>query len=377
MADSCPPRHIEKNIYERLGVKTVINAAGTFTEFGGSLMPAEVVSASAEAARHFVDLRELQECVGRKLAAMLQVDAALVTGGAASGLLLGTAAVMTLRDPGFPNQSPVTQYEVLRQTSHRDLYDRQVESCGVRLVDVETAEDVARAVNERTIMMLSYNVYESQGEINHQEWLGLAETFSLPTLLDAAADTPPVENLWRFNQMGYDMVAFSGGKAIRGPQSSGLLLGRSDLIEAAKKNAVPNEGTVGRVAKVSKEDIVGLWKAVEIFVNTGDQLFEECERSIERISTQLTPVKTLVSRRVVPQAANHFPHLLIEWDEQVLGVTRAELKDQLKSGTPAIVTGRVYGTGHDGFLISVVNLQEGEDSIVAERIVEVLSNPAP
>lgn len=365
---------LEPSVYEQLGVKTVINAAGTLTEFGGSLMPPEVVAACGQAARHFVDLRELQDKVGQRLAALLKVEAAMVTGGAASGLLLGTAAAVTLRDPEYIRRVPSTQFEVLRQSSHRDVYDRQVESCGVRIVDVDTAADVAQAVNGRTVMMLSYNLYETEGQIKQAEWLELAARFGLPTLLDAAADTPPVENLWKFNRQGFDMVVFSGGKAICGPQSSGLLLGRADLIEAAKRNAVPNEGTVGRAAKVSKEDIVGLWKAVEMFLNAGDEVFERCERRIQRIQELLKPVRTLVSRRIVPEIANHFPHLLMEWDEHELGVTRTELKERLRRGNPSIVTARVYGTGDEGFLISVVNLQRGEEVIVAQRIVDVLTS---
>ncbi|MFC1758062.1 selenocysteine synthase [Planctomycetota bacterium] len=373
MSEPNRPHRLESSIYKELGVKTVINAAGTFTEFGGSLMPPAVLAARSEAAKHFIDLRELQDKVGQKLAALLQVDSAMVTGGASSGILLGTAAAITLRDPEFIQRTPSVPFEVLRQTSHRDLYDRQIELCGVRIVDVETADDVVQAVNDRTAMMLSYNVYEPQGQIDHAKWLSLAAQFDLPTLLDAAADTPPVENLWKFNRMGYDMVVYSGGKAIRGPQSSGLLLGRTDLIEAAKKNAVPNEGTVGRVAKVSKEDIVGLWKAVELFLDSGDDLFEQCERRINTMQELLKPVRTLACRPIVPQIANHFPHLLLEWDERELGLTRSQLADRLKIGTPSIVTGRVYGTGDEGFLLSVVNLQEGEASIVAQQIVRILS----
>ncbi len=368
---------LASNVYEQLGVRTIINAAGTFTEFGGSLMPAEVVTASVEAARYFVDLRELQDAVGRKLAALLQVEAVLVTGGAASGILLGTAAAITLRHPEFIERMLETPIEVLRQSSHRNVYDRQIEMCGVRIVDVETVNDVERAVNDRTVMMMAYNLAEPHGQIRHAQWIELARQFSISTLLDAAADLPPLENLWKFNQLGYDMVVFSGGKALRGSQSSGLLIGRADLIEAAKRNGVPNEGVVGRVAKVGKEDIVGLWKAVELFVNSGNELHEQCERRINILQEFLQRLPTLTSRRIVPEIANHFPHLLIEWNEQVLGITRAELKDRLRNGTPTIVTGRVDGTGEDGFLISVVNLQDGEVQIVAKRIVQILSAVAP
>jgi len=363
------------NVYDSLGVSPVINAAGTFTDLGGSLMPPEVLAAWADAAQHYVDFRDLQERAGEKIAKLLGVEAALVTGGAASGILLGTAAAVTLRDPEFPERSDADSppFEVLRPTAHRDLYDRQIETCGVRIVDVDDMDDVARRVTNRTVLMMLYNVHEPDGPFTHESWLRLAEQFSLPTLLDAAADTPPVENLWKFNRMGFDMVAFSGGKAIRGPQSSGLLLGRCDLIDAARRNAVPNEGTVGRVAKVSKEDIVALWQALQMFVAEGDQMAARCESQLATIASKLSGVSGVTCRQIVPPVANHFPHLLLTWDEVAIGRTANVLAVALRNGNPAIATARVHGTGTDGMLISAIGLQPGEEQIVAERIRELFA----
>jgi L-seryl-tRNA(Ser) seleniumtransferase len=361
-------------LYEQLGVTPIINAAGTFTHLGGSLMSPEVIAAWSEAARQFVDLEELQDRVGERLAELLEVEAALVTGGAASGILLATAAALTLRDADFVHRQPTAQrpYEVLRQKSHRDPYDRQLETCGVRIVEVESAADVHRLVNERTVMMAAYHVHELDGQLSHAQWLDLAREYSLVTLLDAAADVPPVDNLSRFNKLGYDLVVFSGGKAIGGPQDTGLLLGRRDLIAAAKKNASPNEGTIGRAAKVSKEDMVAIWKAVEIFAREGDQIGERCRRRLTRIEEALQEVPTLTTRLVTPPVANHFPHLMIEWDESSTGVSYAEMKARLWQGTPRIATERVHGTGTDGFLISAINLQPGEEVIVGQRIAAIL-----
>ena len=362
------------NIYDSLGVKTIINAAGTFTEFGGSLMSTEVIAAWQAAAQHFVDLRELQDRVGDRIANLLQVESAMVTGGAASGMLLGTAAAITLKHPNYVLAPSTDQtYEVLRQKAHTDLYDRQLRTCGARIVDVETTEDVNRSINSNTVMMMSYNLYETEGQITHAQWIDLARRHEIPTLLDAAADTPPVNNLSRYNQLGFDMVVFSGGKAIHGPQDSGLLLGRKDLIEAAKLNAVPNEGTIGRVAKISKEDTVALWKAVELYVNSaGDSIDERCEHKIANIEESLQPIDGLTMKRVVPPIANHFPHLLLFWDEDKEALSYDQMKRQLANGTPSIVTSRVYGTGDDGFLLSVVNLKDGEELIVANRIKQIL-----
>ena len=365
----------KQSIYESLGVTPVINAAGTLTAFGGSLMSPEVVTAWSEAARHFVDLEELQDRVGERIAKMLKVESALVTGGAASANMLATAAAITVRNDDFIQKQIASNdgqpYEVLRQKRHRDPYDRQIETCGVKIVEVENEQDVERLVSDRTVLMMAYNVYEPEGSINHEDWLRLADTYSLPTLLDAAADTPPVDNLWRYSHMGYAMVTFSGGKTIRGPQNSGLLLGRTSLIEAAKKNAVPVEGVIGRVAKVSKEDIVGLWRALEIHLSRGDQIQSRCQEQLRTIETMVSEIPTIRCRFLTPEVANHFPHLILEWDEASLGLTPDELATSLRNGDPRIVTGRVYGTGTEGLLISAINLQPGEERLIGARVCEI------
>ena len=366
----------QPNVYETLGVKPLINAAGTFTELGGSLMSADVIAAWQEAAKHFVDLRELQDAVGDRIAKLLGVESVLVTGGAASGIMLGTAAAITLRDKEFLRRSVLAYdglpHEVIRLSSHRDLYDRQIEMCGVKIVEVETEQDFASAVSDRTAMTMAYNLYEPTSSIDHETWLRLAKNYSLPALLDASADTPPVENLLRFHQLGYDMVVFSGGKAIGGPQNSGLLIGRNDLIDAAKANAVPNEGTIGRVAKVAKEDIVGLWKALEIHLANGDQIADRCQRQLKVIADRLTDLADVQCEFITPPIANHFPHLLIRWDEQSRKLTPKQMAEALRAGPTPIATGRVYGTGDTGLLVSAICLQRGEEVIVADRIHSIL-----
>jgi seryl-tRNA(Sec) selenium transferase len=218
---------------------------------------------------------------------------------------------------------------------------------------------------------MAYNLYEPESSIDHKTWLQLAATHSIPTLLDASADTPPVENLWRYRQMGYEMVAFSGGKTIGGPQSSGLLIGRQKWIDAAKQNAVPNEGTVGRVAKISKEDIVAFWKALEIHLADGDKIAARCQGQLQAIATQFADIAAIQCRFITPKIANHFPHLLLQWDESALQLTPDELAAQLRGGSPPIATGRVHGTGTKGLLISAINLQAGEAQIVGTRIREI------
>jgi len=372
----------EKNIYESLGLRPIINAAGTFTDLGGSLMPEPVVEAWLQGSKHFVDLKELQDRVGTRIAEMLNVESALVTGGAASGILLGVSAALTLRNSQFPQKNCTAAegqpYEVIRQKAHRDIYDRQLETCGIKIVEVASEDEFQEHISDRTALMMSYNVYDPESPIQHETWLKLAKQHDIPTLLDAAADIPPVENLWNFHQMGYDMVAFSGGKAIRGPQSSGLLVGGSRYIEAAKQNAVPIEGTIGRVAKVAKEDIVALWRALELFIadgpTNGNEISERCQRQLQTIEAMLSDIADLKTDYMTPAVANHFPHLLLTWNEVETGLTKEAFAEQLREGTPAIATGRVYGTGSEGLLISAINLQPGEETQVGECLREVFLN---
>jgi L-seryl-tRNA(Ser) seleniumtransferase len=370
------PTAKKPSVYEALGVKRIINAAGTITALGGSLMPPEVVAAWTEASQHFVDLLELQDRVGERIAKLLGVEAALVTTGAAGGIVLGTAAALTYRDRSLVARLPLPPEmgrEVIRQKSHRDCYDHQITACGVRLVDVETPEELERAISPRTAMMMAYNYLEPQGKISRGDWLAAAQRHKVPTLLDAAADVPPLDALWKHNKAGFDLVVFSGGKGLRGPQNAGLLLGRRDLIEAAKLNTAPRCGNIGRGMKVSKEDMVAMWAAVERYVRLDhDAQLRDWEGRIAVIEDALRDVPTVKTRRIVPPIANRVPHLLVLWDERRLAVTPSEMKKLLAEAQPPIVTARVHGTGEEGFLISVFMLQEGEERIVADRVRSIL-----
>lgn len=371
---------VRDDIYQSLGVRRIINAAGTITTLGGSLMPPEVVAAWTAASRSFVNLMELQDRVGERIAQLIGVEAALVTTGAAGGILVGTAAAVTVRDRSLVARLPVPSemdLQVIRQSSHRECYDNQVTSCGVRLVDVETRADLERAINPRTAMMFSYNVHEDQSKIPQHEWIEVARQHRIPTLLDAAADTPPADMLSKFNRMGYDMVAFSGGKAIRGPQDAGLLLGRKDLIEMAKLNTAPRCGNIGRGLKVSKEDMVAMWAAVERFMKLDHEAEQrEWEKRIATIERAVQEIPTVQTRRIVPPIANRVPHLLISWDEQRVRITPAQMKQKLADGDPSIATARVHGTGDQGFLISVFMLQPDEDTLVAASLQKILQQAA-
>jgi L-seryl-tRNA(Ser) seleniumtransferase len=339
-------------------------------------MPPEVVAAWAEASRHFVDLADLQDKVGARIAKLLGIEAAMVTTGAAGALQLGTAAVVTGADAKRIRRLPDTagmRNEVILQRSHHTCYDNQLSNVGVRLIDVETAADVQRAINGRTALLFFMNVAEPEGKIGRQEWVKLARQHKLPTLLDAAADVPPVERLWEYVKMGFDLVAFSGGKALRGPNDTGLLLGRRDLVEAAKLNTNPHCGTIGRMMKVSKEDMIALLAAVERYLKLDHKAeWREWERRLGVIEKALKDIPTLRCQRVVPPIANHVPHLQLTWDEKRLKVTRAQLTRELAKGDPPVLIGRVRGTGDQGVLISVFMLQDRQEQIVAERLRALL-----
>jgi D-glucosaminate-6-phosphate ammonia-lyase len=359
-----------RDYFAELGVRPFINAAGTYTAMTSSLMPAEVVAAIEYAAKHYVMLDELHDKVGARLATLLRCEGVMVTSGAASALTLGTAAVLTGTDQqkivDLPNL-PGPRREVIVQKTHRFGYDHAVRNCGVDLVEVETREELERAVTERTAMMLFYNANNFVGRIRDEEFAQLGKKHRIPTLNDCAADVPPVENLWKYTGMGFDLVAFSGGKGIRGPQSAGLLLGRKDLIAAARLNGPPNSNSIGRGLKVNKEEMLGMFVAVEQYLardHARDRRdFDARAEAIRKAATAVPGVKAEV---FVPEVANHVPHVRVSWDRTDLradAVVRA-----LRAGNPSIGT-RAEG---ETVVIGVWMMQPGDDTIVARRLRQEL-----
>ena len=375
---SAGPSSGPKSVYEAIGVKHVINATGTVTNLGGSLMPPEVIAAWSDAAKHFVDFFDLQDKVGAQIAKLIGVEAAMVTTGAAGAILLGTAAAVTRSDHKLIKRLPDAagmRNEVLLQRTHHSCYDNQLNGVGVKLIDVETAAEVKRKISGRTALMFFLNLADGDGRIQREEWVSLARRYKVPALLDAAADVPPLKHLSEYNEMGFDLVAISGGKALRGPNDTGLLLGRKDLIEAAKRNANPHCGTIGRMMKVSKEDMIALLAAVERYVHIDHGAeWREWERRLSVIENALADIPTLHTERVIPPIANHVPHLLLTWNESRVKLTREGLTQALAHGEPPIQLGRVHGTGEHGVLVSVFMLGEGEDTVVAERLHAILKH---
>src|SRR5229473_2641317 len=260
------------NPYEELGVPTVINAEGTMTVLGGSLPHPELEAVMAMAGRHFVPIADLEVATGNRIAQMLKLPdgyTALVTSGAAAAMQSGLAGILTGDNEAFIERLPDLtgmKSEVIIQKTHRNPFDHQLRTTGIKLVEIETREQLRQAVNERTAMMHFSNFANAAGEIKVDEWAKLAKQYNLPCMNDAAADTPPVSHLWDYTNMGYDLVTFSGGKAIRGPQCAGLLIGRKEMVANALLNNSPHEDTIGRSQKVGKEEIIGMVKALELFL---------------------------------------------------------------------------------------------------------------
>jgi uncharacterized pyridoxal phosphate-dependent enzyme len=364
------------NVYEELGVTTVINGQGTMTVLGGSLMRSEVESVMALAGQHFVSVPDLEVAAGKRIAEMLKLPpdySALVTSGAAAAMMSGLAGILTKDNPQFIKQLPDLtgmKSEVIIQKSHRNPFDHQLRATGIRLVEVVDRNDLQKAINEKTAMMHFSNFANAAGQIKVDEWAKFGKEHNVPTFIDAAADAPPVSHLWDYAYMGYDLIAFSGGKALRGPQCAGLLLGRKDLVSYALLNNSPHEDTIGRSQKVGKEEIVGMVKALECYLQEDhDALNKEWQHRLELISAEVSKVPGVTTKFFVPDIANHVPHMEILWDKRISATPR-EINAALRKGKPAIV----LSTGEEGEALSLNSfmLQPGEGQIIADAVVAVL-----
>lgn len=368
------------NPYEELGVTTVINCEGTMTMLGGSLPHPELEAVMTMAGRHFVSIPELEVVAGNRIAEMLKLPdgyTALVTSGAAAAIQSGLAGILTGGNETLIKQLPDLngmKSEVIIQKSHRNPFDHQLRSTGVKLIEVETAEDVRSAVNDRTAMMHFSNFANAAGQIKVDEWVKLGKQYNIPCMNDAAADTPPVSHLWDYTNMGYDLVTFSGGKAIRGPQCAGLLIGRKEMVANALLNNSPHEDTLGRSQKVGKEEIVGMVKALELFLaEDHDALAREWQGRLELISREITKVPGVSTSFFVPDIANHVPHMSITWDTRV-SLTPEQAAKLLRSAKPSIVIGG--GEAKPGLAMNSFMLQPGEDKIVAAQLSQFLREHA-
>jgi uncharacterized pyridoxal phosphate-dependent enzyme len=373
------------NIYAKIGVRPFINARGTWTYLSGSLELPEVRAAKQEAAKHFVDIFELQRAAGRRLAELSGAESGMVTSGAAGAIASATAGCMAGTDPAKIWQLPDTtglKNEVI-MSGGRSAFDSAVRLTGAKLVVAPALEQVEAAIGPSTAM-----IYTTALGDKLQRTVSIAKKAKVPLLLDDAAGIPPIENLRLYARMGVDLYCFSGGKGLRGPQCSGLLLGRKDLIEAALANTSPWEGAVCRAMKVGKEEVMGCLAAVEAWMKMDlAALNRVWEQRVKRIAALVETVPGVTTEIQIPKEGNRYPTLTVRWDEEAWKFTVADCDRQLRQGEPRIevltgsnpslvpaVSGRDPKTPRsDRLQIISMTMEPGEELSVGRRLREILS----
>jgi len=373
------------NIYTRIGVRPFINARGTWTYLSGSLELPEVRTAKTEAAKHFVDIFELQRAVGRRLAELSGAESGMVTSGAAGAMASATAGCMAGTDPAKVWQLPDTtgmKGEVV-MFGGRSAFDSAIRLAGARLVLARTHEEMEAAINSNTAM-----IYTTALGARLEKAVAIAKSKGVPLLLDDAAGIPPIENLKLYARMGVDLYCFSGGKGLAGPQCSGLLLGRKDLIEAALANTSPWEGAVARPMKVGKEEVMGCLAAVEAWLKMDlNALNKKWEERVRRIAKMVETVPGVTTEIKIPEGGNRYPTLTVSWDEPGWKFTVADCDKELRDGNPRIEVLTASNpslvpavAGGDGktprrnrLQIISMTMQQGEELIVGRRLREILA----
>jgi len=376
--------------YDKLGVTKIINAAGTYTELTSAVMPPPVRAAVAQAALHPVYLEELQQKAGAYIAQKLRAEGCCVSCGASSAITLATAAsVMAANNcqpldiPSLVGTPQFPRNEVVVQKIHRYEYDVAMQICGIKIVNVVTMDDYKRALGPNTVMTNYFNAAEDVG-ISREDWIAAAHDKGVPCHLDAAADMPPISNLWRYTGMGFDMVSFSGGKDIRGPQNAGLLLGKKKYTELAQRNLCPAD-SVGRGMKIAKEQIVGMVAAVDwLLTQTDEGMDKESRDRMAVIIDLVRDIPSVQTSIMVPELANHVPHLMINFDPNVIGASVHELRVRLRTATPCIEINPHTGSKRssqgvpaqpNALVVTTFLLNPGEEVIVGKQIQKVLKEP--
>jgi len=365
-----------RDLFKELGVRTFINAAGTYTMMTGSLMHDYVLDAINNGAKEFCMLDELQDKAGEKIALLVHSEAAVVTSGAFSAMTLGLAGILTGMDQKKVEQLPHIEgtgmkSEVICQKAHEIVYNHALKNTGCKIIYIETVEELEGAINDKTALLHFLNIEADKGKIMHEEWVAIGKKHGIPTSIDIAADVPPVSNLWKFNDMGFSFVAISGGKAMRGPQSAGLLMGNKDIISAARLHMPPRGFNVGRGMKVNKEEILGMYVALEKYINYDhDKEWKVWEEATTKIENSVKAVNGVITKVTVPALGNTTPTLEITWDNNKIKLTGKELQQKLRNASPSIEIGDVQ---EKSIAVTVWMLKPGQEKIVATRIAEELA----
>ena len=374
IATSSVAAKLERDFFKELGLRTFINAAGTYTSMTGSLMPEEVTQAISFGASEYVNLDDLQDKVGERIAELLSCEYATVTSGCFGAMSIAMAGVLCGEDPKKVKQLPRTEgwaNEVIIQEGHQIGYAQALTNVGAKVVLVKTAKELEKAISKKTALLWYLNANTENGAIRWEEFVALGKKHNIPTFIDCAADVPPVSNLFRFTKMGFDMVAFSGGKGLRGPQSAGLLLGKRKYIEAARMHTPPRGETIGRGMKVNKEEVLGMLVALEMYLQKDhEKEWKLWEDQIDLISNRAKTVAGVRTEIHVPKHANHVPSLRIRWDQNKIKITPNEARKQLREGHPSIQT---VGN-NESIGITTWMMVPGQERIVAKRLQEILRN---
>ncbi|MFZ0759299.1 MAG: aminotransferase class V-fold PLP-dependent enzyme [Candidatus Sulfotelmatobacter sp.] len=378
-----------ENVYSRLGVKTVINCRGTWTYLSGSLEFPEVRAAQLEAAQHFVNVLDLQHAIGRRLSELTGAESGMITSGAAGAMAAATAGCMAGTDDEYVWQLPDTtglKNEVV-MSGGRSAFDSAIRLTGAKLVLAFSPQELAGAITQNTTMIYTTHL----GDVLQQE-LAIAKSHKVPLLLDDAAGIPPVDNAKLYARMGIDLYTFSGGKGLCGPQCSGLLLGRKDLIEAAIMNYSPREGAVCRPMKVGKEEMIGGLTALETWLNLDDKkLYREWNERVDRIRKLVETVPGVETKIYIPDDGNRYPTLRLSWDQQAWGFTTDDCVHTLRAGNPVI---EVLGSDNPSLVTAVregnpnrtskerkesdhielvsMTIQPGQEILVGQRLRAIL-----
>src|SRR5215471_2720085 len=377
-----------ENVYSRLGLKPIINCRGTWTYLSGSLEFPEVRQAQLAASDYFVNMLDLQRAVGRRLAELTGAEAGIVTSGSAGAMAAATAACMAGTDDKLIWQLPDTsgmKHEVV-MAGGRSAFDSAIRLTGAKLVLAHSSDEVANAITANTAMIYTTDLGEKL-----QKQLAIAKDHKIPMLLDDAAGIPPVDNAKLYARMGIDMYCFSGGKGLRGPQCSGLLLGRKDLIEAALLNSSPREGAVCRPMKVGKEEVIGCLTALETWLKIDDKkLYAEWNDRIDRIRKLVETVPGVRTDTFTPDDGNRYPTLRVYWDQPGWRYKISDCVQELRAGDPVI---EVLGADNPSLVTAVregnpnrkelkepdhielvsMTIKPGEEMIVGQRLRAILS----
>jgi D-glucosaminate-6-phosphate ammonia-lyase len=361
------------NIYERIGVRPVVNCRGTFTIISGSQSLPEVKAAMNEASRHYVHLDEVMDGVGRRLAELTKAEWGIVTAGCAAALTHATAACIAGSNPEKMQRIPMLEgmkNEVVMPRQSRNVYDHAIRMTGVKMVTPESRDEFLAALRPSTAMVAILGEDLSRHPMKLEEMSEAAHKHGVPVIVDAAAERLTIPNFYLTK--GADMVAYSGGKCLRGPQCAGLLLGRKDLLQAAWINSAPHHA-FGRSLKVGKEEIMGMLAAVEAWVTRDhDAEWKQWEAWLGTIREKVTTVATVKTEIMQPNGpSNYAPTMRISWDAAKLGAGGNEVAAALLEGSPRIV----ITAGQNSLTVMPYMMMPGDDAIAAKRIHEVLSNP--